>query len=109
MTGHYGPISASSAMTDDANLLVELRELATVIHLLPSEAESIRLAADRLASLIANQELNLQVCRDLIGERDALSAEVAEYRQSLNVLGERYDAKCEELRNLRDSERFKVD
>jgi len=93
-------------MTDDAKLIERLR-----FHYdYNGNPDKLCIeAADRLAYLIANQELNLQVCRDLIGERDALSAEVAEYRQSLNVLGERYDAKCEELRNLRDSERFKVD
>ena len=95
-------------MTDDAKLIERLREVFPYTPHVEVVARCLE-AADRLASLIANQELNLQVCRDLIGERDALSAEVAEYRQSLNVLGERYDAKCEELRNLRDSERFKVD
>ena len=98
-------------MTDDAKLIERLRDrwLAGNRSGLESREELLKEAADRIASLIANQELNLQVCRDLIGERDALSAEVAEYRQSLNVLGERYDAKCEELENLRASERFKVD
>ena len=101
-------------MTEDVKLIEWLRNGGTYDYAKMLEA------ADRLASLIAQV---VELRRDLIAriEEDAgamsarlqrittLSAEVAEYRQSLNVLGERYDAKCEELKNLRDSERFKVD